>query len=209
MGSYVPRSPDLSALDTYPPNTANNAPHARSNATGHPPEPFTLPSASHSTPYEWPAQQFSKQYQPPVLTRQSRSASHSPAPANAGATKPRRGRPPKAPSASSRDPDWLPTDPPLQPGPYRIAPYPQPDDWSAPSVPQTLHETKDPSIKHETEEDRKPAPGEVEGIVVKTKFPVARIKRIVQADEEVGKVAQVTPVVVCKSRCLLKCFIDP
>ena len=33
---------------------------------------------------------------------------------------------------------------------------------------------------------------------VKTKFPVARIKRIMQADEDVGKVAQVTPVVVCK-----------
>lgn len=38
------------------------------------------------------------------------------------------------------------------------------------------------------------------GIVVKTKFPVARIKRIMQADEDVGKVAQVTPVIVCKSQ---------
>jgi hypothetical protein len=35
------------------------------------------------------------------------------------------------------------------------------------------------------------------GIEVKTKFPVARIKRIMQADEDVGKVAQVTPVAVC------------
>jgi hypothetical protein len=34
------------------------------------------------------------------------------------------------------------------------------------------------------------------GVEVKTKFPVARIKRIMQADEDVGKVAQVTPVVV-------------
>lgn len=41
--------------------------------------------------------------------------------------------------------------------------------------------------------------GASKGIEVKTKFPVARIKRIMQADEEVGKVAQVTPVVVCKS----------
>jgi hypothetical protein len=41
------------------------------------------------------------------------------------------------------------------------------------------------------------------GIEVKTKFPVARIKRIMQADEDVGKVAQVTPVVVCKC-CLSK-----
>ncbi|RKF76096.1 hypothetical protein GcM1_229026 [Golovinomyces cichoracearum] len=34
---------------------------------------------------------------------------------------------------------------------------------------------------------------------IKTKFPVARIKRIMQADEEVGKVAQVTPVAVSKA----------
>lgn len=36
-------------------------------------------------------------------------------------------------------------------------------------------------------------------IEIKTKFPVARIKRIMQADEEVGKVAQVTPVAVSKA----------
>jgi len=42
------------------------------------------------------------------------------------------------------------------------------------------------------------APGVAEGIEVKTKFPVARIKRIMQADEDVGKVAQVTPVAVCE-----------
>jgi Dr1-associated corepressor len=36
------------------------------------------------------------------------------------------------------------------------------------------------------------------GIEVKTKFPVARIKRIMQADEDVGKVAQATPTAVCE-----------
>jgi len=41
--------------------------------------------------------------------------------------------------------------------------------------------------------------GPSQGIEVKTKFPVARIKRIMQADEEVGKVAQVTPVAVSKA----------
>lgn len=41
------------------------------------------------------------------------------------------------------------------------------------------------------------------GIEVKTKFPVARIKRIMQADEDVGKVAQVTPIAVCTLRALL------
>ncbi|EMR08999.1 hypothetical protein PNEG_02775 [Pneumocystis murina B123] len=33
----------------------------------------------------------------------------------------------------------------------------------------------------------------------KPKFPIARIKKIMQADEEVGKVAQITPVVVSKA----------
>ena len=41
------------------------------------------------------------------------------------------------------------------------------------------------------------------GIEVKTKFPVARIKRIMQADEDVGKVAQATPTAVCESTLLL------
>ena len=50
----------------------------------------------------------------------------------------------------------------------------------------------------EEEACEKPAPGVEEGIDVKTKFPVARIKRIMQADEDVGKVAQVTPTAVCK-----------
>jgi len=36
-------------------------------------------------------------------------------------------------------------------------------------------------------------------IIIKTKFPVARIKRIMQADDDVGKVAQVTPVAVNKA----------
>ena len=40
------------------------------------------------------------------------------------------------------------------------------------------------------------------GIDVKTKFPVARIKRIMQADEDVGKVANATPTAVCESICL-------
>jgi hypothetical protein len=40
-------------------------------------------------------------------------------------------------------------------------------------------------------------PPNVDNIVIKNHFPVARIKRIMQADDDVGKVAQVTPVVVC------------
>ncbi|KAK0718383.1 histone-fold-containing protein, partial [Lasiosphaeria miniovina] len=39
----------------------------------------------------------------------------------------------------------------------------------------------------------------IEPSPVKTKFPTARIKRIMQADEEVGKVAQQTPIAVGKA----------
>jgi Histone-like transcription factor (CBF/NF-Y) and archaeal histone len=35
------------------------------------------------------------------------------------------------------------------------------------------------------------------GSTWKSRFPVARIKKIMQADEDVGKVAQVTPVAIC------------
>jgi Dr1-associated corepressor len=40
----------------------------------------------------------------------------------------------------------------------------------------------------------------------KSRFPVARIKKIMQADEDVGKVAQVTPVAICTSIPPLLCF---
>ncbi|KAL1977837.1 hypothetical protein VTN31DRAFT_696 [Thermomyces dupontii] len=49
----------------------------------------------------------------------------------------------------------------------------------------------------QAEEPRKPRLWD--GVEVKTKFPVARIKRIMQADEDVGKVAQVTPIAVSKA----------
>jgi len=38
-----------------------------------------------------------------------------------------------------------------------------------------------------------------DGPEIRTKFPVARIKRIMQADEDVGKVAQVTPLAVSRA----------
>lgn len=35
------------------------------------------------------------------------------------------------------------------------------------------------------------------GVPFKTRFPGSRIKKIMQVDEEVGKLAQSTPIVVC------------
>lgn len=68
----------------------------------------------------------------------------------------------------------------------------QPEDAPVPEpamMPATM------AVAPMPEEVPQPPPGA--GIEVKTKFPVARIKRIMQADEDVGKVAQVTPVAVC------------
>ena len=75
------------------------------------------------------------------------------------------------------------------------------EEWGAPAEPARRgRKPKKPKMEFsEPEEPQKPAPGVEEGIEVKTKFPVARIKRIMQADEDVGKVAQVTPTAVCKS----------
>ena len=53
---------------------------------------------------------------------------------------------------------------------------------SAPAQP-VKHESSDPTL----------------GVNLKTSFPVARIKRIMQNDEEIGKVAQVTPHVVSRA----------
>ncbi|PQE23498.1 hypothetical protein CJF31_00006146 [Rutstroemia sp. NJR-2017a BVV2] len=65
--------------------------------------------------------------------------------------------------------------------PYLNAPAPAPMNFppAAPALPA-----------------KNPNPDNIE---IRTKFPVARIKRIMQADEEVGKVAQVTPVAVSKA----------
>ena len=72
-------------------------------------------------------------------------------------------------------------------------------EW-APAPPSKVggRMSKKQKFNEEPEHFGRAAPGVAEGIEVKTKFPVARIKRIMQADEDVGKVAQVTPTAVCE-----------
>ncbi len=36
------------------------------------------------------------------------------------------------------------------------------------------------------------------------KFPVARIKKIMQANDEIGKVSAATPVAICESRLIIR-----
>ncbi|KAL4864825.1 hypothetical protein BDV12DRAFT_175570 [Aspergillus spectabilis] len=67
----------------------------------------------------------------------------------------------------------------------------------APVAEAKYMETIEPVLPKEFPEPPKLDPAA--GVEVKTKFPVARIKRIMQADEDVGKVAQVTPIAVSKA----------
>ncbi|KAL2851757.1 histone-fold-containing protein [Aspergillus pseudodeflectus] len=68
--------------------------------------------------------------------------------------------------------------------PVQVAPLPEPK-FMEPVLPDEPPELPTASL--------------AAGVEVKTKFPVARIKRIMQADEDVGKVAQVTPIAVSKA----------
>jgi hypothetical protein len=61
-----------------------------------------------------------------------------------------------------------------------------PQNGSAMAYPQS-------QIKNEAPRDP------THGVALKTSFPVARIKRIMQADEDIGKVAQVTPHAVSRA----------
>jgi hypothetical protein len=85
--------------------------------------------------------------------------------------------------------------PPIYSQPYGIK---QEDAYEG-LTPSAMAPARGKKVKEEDVEVENNAPGVREGIEVRTKFPVARIKRIMQADEDVGKVAQVTPVAVCKS----------
>ncbi|KAJ6155192.1 hypothetical protein N7470_005758 [Penicillium chermesinum] len=66
-------------------------------------------------------------------------------------------------------------------------------------------QAEDAPVANAMAQENPPSPTEIQqppvgaGVEVKTKFPVARIKRIMQADEDVGKVAQVTPIAVSKA----------
>lgn len=77
--------------------------------------------------------------------------------------------------------------PPPEFSPYSYEPYPGQASSSSSGMPPRKAAVPPP-----------PAPV-IEPSPVKTKFPTARIKRIMQADEEVGKVAQQTPIAVGKA----------
>ncbi|PFH61024.1 hypothetical protein XA68_18389 [Ophiocordyceps unilateralis] len=94
-----------------------------------------------------------------------------------------------------------PTNPPLPLPPYfqpQPQPLPLPGQHARPPALPTASDP-DPADMPPRRAVDVPPPPVAEPSPVKTKFPTARIKRIMQADEEVGKVAQQTPIAVGKA----------
>ncbi|KAI1180173.1 hypothetical protein F4777DRAFT_364145 [Nemania sp. FL0916] len=79
----------------------------------------------------------------------------------------------------------------------------QPPQQSQQQVPLVFNEPTTPKTHNAMPRGKAAAPvakePEIMESPVRTKFPTARIKRIMQADEEVGKVAQQTPIAVGKA----------
>jgi hypothetical protein len=99
--------------------------------------------------------------------------------------------PPTAGFKSEQDDDWMPDAPQsTNKGGRKVKQEHQPYNGSnAPFSTSAF----DHDIKSETMTDP------TLGCQIRTSFPVARIKRIMQADEDIGKVAQVTPTVVSRA----------
>ncbi|KAI9891709.1 MAG: hypothetical protein M1814_002459 [Vezdaea aestivalis] len=79
-----------------------------------------------------------------------------------------------------------------------LPPDPEPD-WLSADLEMPPKRSARQQERKAAVDDFQPTEDVTRGIDIKTKFPVARIKRIMQADEDVGKVAQVTPVAVSKA----------
>ncbi|KAF2150075.1 histone-fold-containing protein [Myriangium duriaei CBS 260.36] len=170
--SWAPQSPDIAGLNSYkqdPYHEANNHNHIGHNYPAQPTH-FSLDGAG----WDQKQQGFGAPYasDPSYQTfspQQPTSHPHLYPNDMPSITRSQR--------VKHEDQDWAP-DNHYHPPPMSIPQY-QDIKPPAPSRPRGKMDTR--------------------GIEVKTKFPTARIKRIMQADEDVGKVAQVTPVVMAKA----------
>ncbi|KGM91692.1 negative cofactor 2 transcription regulator complex subunit BUR6 [Paracoccidioides brasiliensis Pb18] len=167
--SYRPRSPDFSSF----PGTLRIPP----SPYGPAPYPLTSPLA-HRASYDASPFFSPQDAQPQLLPQLQRPAPSYVEPSfdTNSPQMPPQTRSQSATAAAGQQPQQQP---------------PPPVEWhTAPEPPAESHPVK----MGRTNPSR--ASG---GVEVKTKFPVARIKRIMQADEDVGKVAQVTPIAVSKA----------
>jgi Dr1-associated corepressor len=192
---YRPRSPDLSSA------THDDAPPI------HPQHQQYRGSVSHPSPYTpitpvgaQPDNYFSRHAQWPQPTYNNN--------VNANSYNPFA---PQSPSQQFQQPQFQSPQFQLQQQPQhpsampRVAavkselkPDPMDEDFPAPRRGRGRGAGVKKALKEEShDEDMLGGENSYNGPEIKTKFPVARIKRIMQADEDVGKVAQVTPIAVC------------
>lgn len=182
--SYRPRSPDFSSFQSssFPPQ-ANNPPYPFASPLAHrasyDASPFFTPQYQQRPAV---AQQYVPPFPNPAFAQDPDMARRSSRIARAAETapEPKYEEEPSEPEASEE--------------------AAEPDESEHPAQEPEPEPEPEAEAEQEPEQEQEPAksrPGE--GIEVKTKFPVARIKRIMQADEDVGKVAQVTPIAVCTS----------
>ncbi|KAE8446813.1 hypothetical protein EG329_011590 [Mollisiaceae sp. DMI_Dod_QoI] len=201
--TYAPQSPDLSSFLSSPPKTQQPyQPQATSQSASYAPRSPVIPSFSNAPQYHQNLHAYqsnqsyndfneydNSQYMPPIPAlppSHSFSNTHlSPHQAQAHAQTHRNPliKTESSYSDADADGDYIPSPVMSSRGP-RIK-----SDPSSSSSNHTFSSNAAPAYKN-------PNPNNIE---IKTKFPVARIKRIMQADEEVGKVAQVTPVAVSKA----------
>ncbi|KAJ5835396.1 hypothetical protein N7447_001422 [Penicillium robsamsonii] len=168
--NYRPRSPDFS----LPPPQQHVLPSPITS--------YTSPIFNTYQPYPRPnPSRVSQQYVPPYQPDDSDMARRSSRLAQSDHTP----IPEPMPEAIQPMPEVI------QPMPEAIQPMPE-------AIPEPIAMASVPVVAPKMEEEMPPTLPNV-GIEVKTKFPVARIKRIMQADEDVGKVAQVTPIAVSKA----------
>ena len=209
---YRPRSPDFSSyqqqqqqqqqqhIPSYPPPAAFN----NSNQLPQQPYPFVDSPLDHRASYD-ASPFFSPQYQRSSFAASSPSIQYQPqqqqqyipppspfvSPSDAAAEEMAR----RSARLSSRAPVALPSF--AQPTPPILA-APTPPPTQINPVPQRQEQQQQQEQSPPPAPPKKKSPAAAAGVEVRTKFPVARIKRIMQADEDVGKVAQVTPIAVCK-----------
>lgn len=196
--NYAPRSPDLSSFYSDSPTQA--APQQLPAPASHGQAGYKIqPSASRFAAVPGHAESF---YTPPnsygAYPQATRQPYTVPLPNYSYEpyepfSPPAVGHPGQIPAASGHQTaaplapqhDFKP--PPLEVSPYSYEPFPGQASSSSSDMPPRKAAVPPP-----------PAPF-IEPSPVKTKFPTARIKRIMQADEEVGKVAQQTPIAVGKA----------
>jgi len=231
--TYAPRSPNLSAqyrprspdLSTYAPRSPDlSAYYAGEPDAQPPPQPALYQQQSGQAylgvphPIPAPRQPSSAFSAAPNAASQSRppAASDSPPPARS-----RQRTQVKYDEATSESNSTAPQSPSTAPKSAtkararKRAPGAEGGDDSYGAPPLTGkgsgrgRKAKKAKVEEQDYGTDKRAPGEEEGVDVRTKFPVARIKRIMQADEDVGKVAQVTPTAVCECCCYLPLLLYP